>query len=149
MARRRNRPSKTGKRANERRKERRAAEELAAAVEDTTSRFTCTTGVARDFADQCEQRVEDVEFDLVCTRLALEMWSPVPSVTARPVVELLHEVLAERERHHEALMQLGQRLDEYAQRDIHEHLEPMEQYAELVFKRLFEPSPDLDIDAAL
>jgi hypothetical protein len=146
MARHRNRPSKTDKRANERRKEKQAAEELAAAVEDTTSRFTCTTGVAKDFADQCEQRIEDLEFDLVCTRLALEMWNPVTSVTARPVVELLREVLAERERHHHALMQLGQRLDEYAQRGIHEHLEPMEQYAELVFKRLFEPPSDLDVN---
>jgi hypothetical protein len=146
MARHRNRTTKTHKRANERRKEKQAAEELATAVEDTTSRFTCTTGVAEDFADQCEQRIYDLEFDLVCTRLALEMWGPVPSVTARPVVELLREVLAERERHHQALMQLGQRLDEYAQRDIHEHLEPMEKYAELVFKRLFEPPSDLDVN---
>ena len=62
MARHRNRPSKTDKRAKERRKEKQLAEDVAAAVEDTTSRFTCTTGVAQDFADQCEQRYEDIEF---------------------------------------------------------------------------------------
>lgn len=148
MARHRNQPNKADKRAKERRKEKQLADDVASAVEDTASRFTCTTGVAQDFADQCEQRIEDIEFDLVCTRLALEMWSSVPSETARPVVELLREVLAERERHQQALIRLGERLDECAQRGIHEHLEPMEQYAELVYKRLFEPPPDHELNTA-
>jgi hypothetical protein len=83
MARHRNRPNKTDKRAKERRKEKQLAEDVAAAVEDTASRFTCTTGVAQDFADQCEQRFEDIEFDLACTRLALEMWNPVRALRER------------------------------------------------------------------
>lgn len=142
MARRRSRPTKAERRAQERREQRRAEEDVAAAVVDTASRFTCTTGVAQDFADQCEQRTQDLDFDLACNRLALEMWEPALSDGARPVVALLRELAAERERHRDALVQLQVRLDEYAQREIHEHLEPVEQYQELVFRRLFQPDEE-------
>jgi hypothetical protein len=146
MARRRNRPTRADRRAQERREQRRVEEDVAATVVDVASRFTCSTGVAQDFADQCEQRIEDLDFDLTCNRLALEMWEPIASDAARPVVALLHEIAAERDRHRQALVELQIRLDEYAQQEIHEHLEPVDKYQELVFRRLFEPDEQL-VDA--
>jgi hypothetical protein len=109
-------------------------EDLAAAVEQTTSVLTCSNNVIEDLAEQCHDGVE--------------IWSPLGADNAKPVVELLRDVLAERERHQRALIELCQRLDEYVQRDVHHHLEPVESYAELVYRRLFEPPADSGIETA-
>jgi hypothetical protein len=42
-----------------------------AVLEDMASRFSCSSGVAKDFAGQCEERITDLDFDLICSELAL------------------------------------------------------------------------------
>ena len=59
-----------------------------AIVEDMASKYSCSNGVARDFAGQCEERLVDVDFDLLCSSLALDFWASPPE-RARPVVDVL------------------------------------------------------------
>ncbi|MBC7973930.1 MAG: hypothetical protein H7138_03020 [Myxococcales bacterium] len=93
-----------------------------AVVEEMASRFSCSTGVANDFASQCETRIEDLDFDLICSDLALGFWSDPPEA-ARPVVEVLRELEAERRRHLAALTQLRERLLELTKgAPAHHHL---------------------------
>lgn len=44
-----------------------------AVVEDIPTRFTCSNAIARDFAGQCEERIEDLEFDRPGTGVAFEV----------------------------------------------------------------------------
>ena len=76
----------------------------------------------RDFAHQCEHRIEDLDFDLVFSELALDFWSEEPE-PARGVVDALRELEAERQRHFDALTVLEKRLRELTKGDVaHHHL---------------------------
>lgn len=114
-----------------------------AVVEDMASRFSCSDGVALDFAGQCEERLVDLDFDLICSKLALDFWADPPDA-AHPVVDLLRELESERQRHRDALTQLRQRLLELTKNAAaHHHLPvPIERYQEQVRDRLF---PDLKL----
>jgi len=81
-----------------------------------------------------------VDFDLLCSKLALDFWAD-PSEAARPVVDVLRELEAERRRYLAALTQLRERLLALTKSDVHQHLPlPIEHYQEQVRDRLF---PDL------
>jgi hypothetical protein len=112
-----------------------------AIVEDMAKHYTCTNSIAREFAGQCEERIVDVDFDLLCSGLALDFWAD-PSDAARPVVNILRELEAERRRYLAALTQLRERLlDTTKSNAVHQHLPlPIEHYQEQVRDRLF---PDL------
>lgn len=114
-----------------------------AVVEDMASRFSCSSGVAKDFAGQCEERLVDLDFDLLCSELALGFWVDPPEA-ARPVVDALRELEAERRRHMAALSQLRERLLELTKgAAAHQHLSlPISHYQGLVRDRLF---PDLKL----
>jgi hypothetical protein len=71
-------------------------------------KYTCTNAIAHDFASQCHERITDVDFDILCSQLALDFW-PTPPEAAQPVVEVLRELAAERRRYHAALTQLQNR----------------------------------------
>ena len=64
-----------------------------AVVEDMASRFSCSHSVAHDFAAQCEERISDLNFDLIYSKLALDFWVDPPETT-RPVVDALRELEA-------------------------------------------------------
>ena len=111
-----------------------------AVVENMAGAFTCSTGVARDFAGQCEERLVDLDFDLLCSDLALRFWASSPSAD-HPVVELLHELANERRRHRAAVADIRARLVEHAGKDEHHHLSlPVEHYRQQIGEQLF---PDL------
>lgn len=113
-----------------------------AIVEDMAKKYTCTNAIAHDFASQCHERINDVDFDIVCSQLALDFWADPPEA-AQPVVEVLRELAAERRRYHAALTQLQDRLLAFTKTDLHEHLPlPIEHYQEQVRDRLF---PDLTL----
>lgn len=114
-----------------------------AVVEDMASRFSCSHSVAYEFAGQCEGRISDLDFDLICSKLALDFWADPPEA-ARPVVDVLRELEAERQRHMAALGQLRERLLELTKdKAVHEHLSlPITHYQEQVRDRLF---PDLKL----
>jgi hypothetical protein len=115
-------------------------------VEDMASKFTCSNAIARDFAEQCEERIADLDFDLICSRLALDFWSEPPE-PARPLIDALRELEAERQRHFDALTRLGERLRELTGGDVaHHHLAlPGTHYQQKIRDRLF---PDLELTAA-
>ena len=113
-----------------------------AVVEDMAARFTCSHGIAQDFAGQCEERLVDLDFDLLCSDLALGFWADPPEA-ARPVVDLLREIAAERRRHSEAIAQIRERLLAVNKdHPVHHHLDPIEHYQARVRDRLF---PDLKL----
>jgi hypothetical protein len=112
-----------------------------AIVEDMAKKYTCTNSIARDFASQCHERITDVDFDIVCSQIALDFWADPPAA-AQPVVDVLRELATERRRYLAALTQLQDRLLAFTKTDlIHEHLPlPIEHYQEQIRDRLF---PDL------
>lgn len=128
----------------QRQTEQRASDEKdRAVVEDMASRFSCSSGVANDFAHQCATRIDDLDFDLLCSDLALGFWTDPPE-PARPVVDVLRELEAERRRHMAALTQLRERLLELTKgAAAHHHLAlPIAHYQGLIRDRLF---PDLKL----
>jgi len=114
-----------------------------AIVEDMAKKYTCTNAIAHDFASQCHERITDVDFDLLCSNLALDFWADPPEA-AQPVVDILRDLAAERQRYMTALVQLRERLLAITRTDaIHEHLPlPMEHYQRQVRDRLF---PNLEL----
>ncbi len=112
-----------------------------AVVEDMAAKYSCSNGVARDFAGQCEERLVDVDFDLLCSSLALDFWASPPE-RARPVVDALRELADERQRYKDALTRLRDRLRDFTRSETtHHHLDlPIEHYRHQVRQALF---PDL------
>jgi len=110
-------------------------------VEDMASKYSCSNGVAHDFAGQCEERIDDLDFDLLCSELALDFWA-APPAAAQPVIDLLRELADERQRHQAALTALRERLLETTRSEaVHLHLElPIDHYRQQVRERLF-PDP--------
>lgn len=126
----------------QRQTERRQREEQdRAVVEDMASKYTCSNGVARDFAGQCEERLVDVDFDLLCSTLALGFWASPPE-RARPVVDVLRELADERQRYRDALARFRDRLIDFTRSEAtHQHLDlPIEHYQQQVRQALF-PGP--------
>lgn len=131
-----------GKTFQQRQSERaRAAARDRELVEDMASAYACSNAIARDFAEQCELRIGDLRFDLLCSQLALDFWA-TPPAAAQPVVELLRELADERRRHQEALTNLRERLIETTRTNtVHHHLElPIDNYRQQIRDRLF-PDP--------
>jgi hypothetical protein len=110
-------------------------------VEDMASKFSCSNGVARDFAGQCEERLVDLDFDLLCSQLALDFWASPPE-RARPVVDVLRELAVERQRYRDAVARLREHLLDFTRSEAtHHHLDlPIEHYRQQVRQRLF-PDP--------
>lgn len=105
---------------------------------DTAAIFTCSTEVVSDFARQCERIREDVECDLLYNRIAHEIWDKRPGAAA-DIADALADFAAERQRHLESIDKLSARFAALARDDsFHEHLDPVEQYRELVEMRLSE-----------
>jgi hypothetical protein len=119
----------------------REVEQDRAIVEDMASKFSCSNGVARDFAGQCEERLVDLDFDLLCSQLALDFWASPPE-RAPPVVDVLRELADERQRHRDTLARLRERLLDFTRSEAtHHHLDlPIEHYRQQVRQRLF-PDP--------
>jgi len=128
-----------GKTFQQRQSERaRAAAHNRKLVETMASAYACSNGIARDFAEQCELRLDDLHFDLLCNQLALDFWA-TPPAAAQPIVELLGELADERRRHQAALTNLRERLLETTRSEaVHQHLElPIDHYRQQVRDRIF------------
>ena len=110
-------------------------------VETMAAAYSCSNGIARDFAEQCDLRIDDLDFDLLCSQVALDFWSTAPAA-AQPVVDLLRELAEERRRHQDALANLRTRLMETTKSEaVHQHLElPSDYYRQQIRDRIF-PDP--------
>lgn len=107
---RRPKPAKTfQQRQTEKRKREDLEEQDRAIVEDTAARFTCSNQLAADFAQQCENRIEELDYDLALSELAASLWAASPHAT-QPVVAVLADIEAERRRYQAALLELRARL---------------------------------------
>lgn len=109
-------------------------------VADTAARFTCSVETAQDFAYQCDERCEGLDCDLAFNRVAHEIWAGREGPT-QPLAEALAELLAERQRHFEALTALGERFAALARVEEHHHLDPPEAYRDLIRQRVFDEPP--------
>ena len=133
------RSERNAHRAKHQRQEQRERQEQQAVVHHIAEAFTGDVSIARDFADQCSSRLDELGFDVECSQLAVELWDGRPE----PVVELLREIAAEQERHSEAMEDLFHRFCEIANSGA----EPVrlggaiDHYREIVRRRLFEPPP--------
>jgi hypothetical protein len=114
-----------------------------AIVEDMAAQYSSSYGVAHDFAGQCQERLVDVDFDLLCSDLALSFWADSPP-PALPVVDLLRELAAERRRYRDAIADFRERLLALTKGDTaHHHLpQPVEYYEARVRDRMF---PNLEL----
>lgn len=79
-----------------------------------------------------------LDFDLLCSELALVFWADPPAA-ALPVVDALRELEAERRRYRAVLSQLRKRLLELTRGPVaHQHLSlPISHYQGLIRDRLF------------
>jgi len=138
---RRSKPAKSEKRR--RKQQPRERNQTTDVIVDTAARFTCSSQVTDDFAEQCSSALETLDCDLAFNRVAHEMWRERPG-HGQQIAEALAAFLTERERYAQALTQLQQRFT--ALRDLgpqHEHLEPVEKYRELIRARVFPDHPPL------
>ena len=110
-------------------------------AEDTAAKFTCSTRIAEDFAEQCQSRLDELEAELEFNRVAVEMWDGRPG-GAVVLSEALAALRVEREREREALMALRARFDALSEEgSYHEHLDPVDQWRAFVRKKLFPDAP--------
>ena len=100
--------------------------------------FFCSNMLARDFVDQCDTRLHDLDFDLRCSSLALGVWASSPEHT-RPVLDALRELADERQRHRDTLVRLRERLFALSNREaLHHHLDiPIGELRQQVRRTLF------------
>lgn len=110
-------------------------------VDDMASAYTCLSAIAHDFAEQCDLRIDDLRFDLLCNQLAIDFWA-TPPATAQHAVDLLHQLAEERRRHQVSLANLRDRLLETTTHDAdHIHLQlPIDHYRQQIRDTLFPDS---------
>ena len=90
-----------------------------------TERLTCLDSLACQAVNDCERQVEDLEFDLAASRLAIEFWADHPA--ANDFVAMVTDLELEHQRHCEALTALAARFDAFlhGQANLpHVHLPP-------------------------
>jgi hypothetical protein len=106
-----------------------------------TERLTCLASLACQAADDCETHVEDLDFDLATSRLAVEFWADHPA--AQDVVAMFADLEVEHRRHSEAVTALATRFDAFVHSQAnreHVHLRPSEPYRKRVEEQLFPPA---------
>lgn len=111
------------------------------AIAGMTERLTCLASLACQAADDCERHVEELEFDLATSRLAVEFWADHPA--GQSFVTMVAELELEHQRHCEVITALAARFDAFlhsqANRE-HVHLRPIEPYRQRVEERLYPPA---------
>jgi NAD(P)H-hydrate repair Nnr-like enzyme with NAD(P)H-hydrate dehydratase domain len=106
-------------------------------VEHSAAVLTCATEAADEFVTICDRSLENLEEDLVYLRLALEIWAQRPEL-AQPLRHSLEELLLILTNHDKAIRRLKPELKRLAADPApHVHLDPVEQYRQLVRERLF------------
>jgi hypothetical protein len=102
-----------------------------------TACLNCLDSLAVQVANDCEFHVENLAFDLASSRLAVEFWADRPA--AHDVVAILTELVAEHQRHCDALTAFADRLQTFlhtAGPVAHVHLHPTEPYRQRVEAKL-------------
>ena len=130
------RGKKLAKSEREERRRRRDAQELDALVRDTAAAFRSSKEIIEDSATECARRREDLEADLQYRRLPYEIWQAQPG--AEPIASAMADLIAENERHLQAIEQLCRRFVDLAwDPPCHLDLSPDVVPEDLVRRRLF------------
>lgn len=111
-----------------------------ASITGMTERLTCLDSLACQAVNDCELQVENLEFDLATSRLAVEFWADHPA--AQDVVAMFADLEREHQRHCDALTALAARFDAFlhGQANLpHVHLRPIDPYRQRVEERLYPP----------
>lgn len=117
------------------------AQELDEISQDAARVFICAFETAEDCAAECERRRLDLDSDLNYRRTARDLWSENRGQEHQLVVAMA-ALIAENERHHQALEELERRFELMARQEgIHDHIGEPEQYFDLIRKRLFDTPP--------
>lgn len=110
------------------------------AITGVTEQLTCLDRLACQVVDDCTLHVENREFDLATSRLAIEFWADQP--VAKDVVAMLAAVQAEHQRHCDTMTafaaQLTALVDNLGAKG-HVHLRPSETYRQRVEAHLYPP----------
>lgn len=137
MSRRKKRPHRSRKKRSQER-ERQSWDDV---IRDTAACFACSRQIAKDFAIQCDSRLEDLETDIAFNRAALKMWKGRPG-RAQELAEALAMFVTEREREATTLTALRQRFAALAvDEPFHEHLDPVEQWQAFLRSEILPDSP--------
>lgn len=127
-----------GKRVADDRDRLRQQEEV---VEHSAAVLSCATEAADEIAGVCDRLIEELSFELLYMRLALEIWDENPKL-AQPLRTVLAELVELSVAYDQALHRAGQQLQRLAaDPSPHTHLEPIERYRRLVKERLFPETP--------
>jgi len=111
------------------------------AIAGMTEQLTCLVTLAQEGADDCEAQVEDLAFDLITSRLAVEFWADHPA--AQDIVAMFAELAVENQRHCDAVSALAARFNAFVHSQgnrEHVHLRPLEPYRRRVEERLYPPA---------
>lgn len=112
-------------------------------IEDLASSFSCSMIMAGDFAFRCDDRIDILDFDILCNSLALDFWASVPEhARPVPVLDALRELADEYQRHRSVVARLRELLLDLSKDEaIHQHLDrSLDHYRQQVRQALF---PDL------
>jgi hypothetical protein len=140
MNQKRRKPMKGGKKLSrserQKRKEIRAKQESEELVELTAQTFTCAHEIAIDFAFQCRDQIIDLDGEIIFNEIALEIWNQQHSPSTTSLVKVMKDLLTERDRYRKKLSELETQFNQIIELNLHEHLEPIDPYIELVRARL-------------
>jgi hypothetical protein len=113
--------------------------ELAALVKDTAAAFRSSQELIEDSAAECDRRRADVLADLDYRRLPYEIWRGRPG--AEHLVAAMADLIAENERHLEAIEDLFHRFENLTSSNWSEDLSADLVPDDLIRRRLFSDPP--------
>jgi len=113
--------------------------ELDKLVRDTAAAFRSSFETGEDAAAECKRRRDDLIADLEYRRLPYEIWRGRPG--AEPLVSAMADLIAENERHLEAIEDLFHRFDNLASSTWSEDLGTDLVPDDLIRGRLFSDPP--------
>jgi hypothetical protein len=133
------RGKKLAKTEKEMRRRQQEALELNKLVKDTAAAFRSSFETGEDAAAECRRRRDDLIADLDYRRLPYEIWRGRPG--AEPLVSAMAALIAENERHLEAIEDLFHRFDNLATSSWSEDLDADIVPDDLIRRRLFSDPP--------
>lgn len=107
-------------------------------LDDTVAAFTCSHGVVEDFRLYCEEELERMDMNIDFGQVAREIWATRPG-RAATITAALADYISICERHREALRALRPRFAALFDENIHEHVDPVEPWRDLIRLRLYTP----------
>jgi hypothetical protein len=133
------RGKKLAKTEKETRRRQQEALELDKLVKGTAAAFRSSFETGEDAATECRRRRDDLIADLDYRRLPYEIWRGRPG--AEPLVSAMAALIAENERHLEAIEDLFHRFDNLATSSWSEDLGADIVPDDLIRRRLFSDPP--------